>query len=60
RIQALTLHSIGVKMSKIEDKTGVKKDTLKALLRRAKARGYIPGSPIKDEHVANIPKSRRP
>ncbi|KAL2174108.1 uncharacterized protein P884DRAFT_230759 [Thermothelomyces heterothallicus CBS 202.75] len=57
---ALTLYSIGVKMSEIEAKTGVKREALKSLLRRAKARGYIPGDPIKDKHVANIPKSRRP
>ncbi|AEO61168.1 hypothetical protein MYCTH_61415 [Thermothelomyces thermophilus ATCC 42464] len=60
RTQALTLHSMGVKTSEIEAKTGVKKEALKSLLRRAKARGYIPGGPIKEEHVANAPKSGRP
>ncbi|KAL2173573.1 uncharacterized protein P884DRAFT_251536 [Thermothelomyces heterothallicus CBS 202.75] len=51
---------MGVKMSEIEAKTGVKREALKSLLRRAKARGYVPGGRIKDEHVANAPKSGRP
>ncbi|KAK4248927.1 hypothetical protein C7999DRAFT_30617 [Corynascus novoguineensis] len=60
RTQALTLHAMGIKHSEIEAKTGVKKEAFKSLLRRAKDRGYIPGGPVKEEHVANAPKSGRP
>ncbi|AEO55542.1 hypothetical protein MYCTH_36908, partial [Thermothelomyces thermophilus ATCC 42464] len=60
RTQALTLHSLGVKASEIEAITGMKKSALRALLLRAQKRGYVPGGPIKDEHVANAPKAGRP
>lgn len=60
RIQALTLYGTGTKISEIEAITGIKANTFYAILRRAKERGYVPGGPVKEEHVANAPKSRRP
>ncbi|KAL2176989.1 uncharacterized protein P884DRAFT_201166, partial [Thermothelomyces heterothallicus CBS 202.75] len=45
---ALTLHSKGAKISKIEATTGIKQ------------RGYIPSRPIKDKYIINALKSRRP
>lgn len=60
RVQALTLHAKGAATAEIEAVTGIKKDTFKALLRKAKLRGYSPGGPVKDEHVENAPRSGRP
>ncbi|AEO57762.1 hypothetical protein MYCTH_2304326 [Thermothelomyces thermophilus ATCC 42464] len=60
RVQALTLHARGAKTSEIEAITGMKERAFYTMLNRAKERGYIPGGPVKDEHVANAPKSGRP
>ncbi|KAL2175089.1 uncharacterized protein P884DRAFT_63151 [Thermothelomyces heterothallicus CBS 202.75] len=60
RVQALTLHAKGAKISEIEAITGIKERAFYTILNRAKERGYIPGGPVKDEHVANAPKSGRP
>lgn len=60
RVQALTLHATGAKISEIEAITGVKEWTFYAILSRAKRRGYVPGGPIKDEHVTNAPIPGRP
>ncbi|KAL2146644.1 hypothetical protein VTI28DRAFT_3143 [Corynascus sepedonium] len=51
---------MGVKMSEIQAKTGIKPSTFYALLRKAKERGYVPGGPVKEEYVADAPKSGRP
>ena len=60
RVQALTLHSTGAKPPEIESVTGIKKNAFKALLRRAKDRGYQPGGRIKDEYVENGTRTGRP
>ncbi len=60
RAQALTLHACGTKISDIEAITGIKKETFKSLLSRAKKRGYCPGGPVKDEHVQDAPRIGRP
>ncbi|KAK4139458.1 uncharacterized protein C8A04DRAFT_15842 [Dichotomopilus funicola] len=60
RVQALTLHGLGVKTPEIFRVTGIKRESFKALLRRAKDRGYTPGGPIKDGHVADGHRSGRP
>ncbi|EAQ91526.1 predicted protein [Chaetomium globosum CBS 148.51] len=60
RVQALTLHSKGAKTPEIENITGIKKQAFKALLRRARERGYCVGGPIKEEHVVNGPRTGRP
>ncbi|KAH6635979.1 hypothetical protein F5144DRAFT_161575 [Chaetomium tenue] len=60
RVQALTLHSKGAKTPEIENITGIRKEAFKALLRRAKDRGYCVGGPIKEEHVVNGPRTGRP
>ncbi|KAK3896401.1 hypothetical protein C8A05DRAFT_20615, partial [Staphylotrichum tortipilum] len=60
RTQALTLHACGTKYSEIEAITGIKAEAFKQLLRKAKQRGYLPGGPVKDEHVCDGAKSGRP
>lgn len=60
RTQALTLHAKGAKYPEIEAQTSIKKEAFKALLRRAKERGYIPGGRIQEAHVENTPRSGRP
>ncbi|KAK3905184.1 hypothetical protein C8A05DRAFT_12978 [Staphylotrichum tortipilum] len=60
RSQALTLHACGAKSQEIQDKTGIKQSAFYTLLRKAKSRGYIPGGPVKQEHVEDAPKSGRP
>lgn len=60
RAQALTLHAKGASYQHIEDKTGIKKSTFKAILRRAKGRGYEVGDAIKVAHVQDAPRPGRP
>jgi len=60
RTQALTLHAAGSGYDKIEAITGIKKDAFKAMLRRAKSRGYVPGDAVKEAHVVNTPRPGQP
>lgn len=60
RTQALTLHAGGHTYQEIEALTGIKCSTFKALLRRAKERGYVVGNAIPQHFVKNAVKSSRP
>ncbi|KAK4141109.1 uncharacterized protein C8A04DRAFT_31316 [Dichotomopilus funicola] len=60
RVQALTLHACGTKVSDIEKITGVKKWAFMALLARAKKRGYVPGARIVYEHIQTMGAAKSP
>jgi hypothetical protein len=58
RVQALTLHSTGARSNEILRAIGMNRRTWSTILRRAKVRGYYQGGPVREEHVAYIPKGK--
>ncbi|AEO54210.1 hypothetical protein MYCTH_44903, partial [Thermothelomyces thermophilus ATCC 42464] len=57
---ALILYLKGAKISEIEAITRIKERAFYIILKRAKEQRYILGSPVKDKHIINALKSRRP
>ncbi|RYP56417.1 hypothetical protein DL771_011898 [Monosporascus sp. 5C6A] len=53
RVQALTLHGVGIPFAQITEKTGYSRSGFYELRRKAIQRGYVDGGPILDEHVAD-------
>lgn len=60
RAQALALRNRGVPYADITAETGIKKRQIQNIHAEAKKRGWVPGQPILDVHVADKPRSGRP